>query len=314
MMRSLEKDNKMKKKMRGYPLLLILFALFSLLGEPLTAATSENKPLAHIPFELHKGLVFIDVEVNGKPLNLLVDSAAGHPALDLQKALAIGLNVDKKGLQSGVHTANSQEVSIAENVTFKIGKAEVTEPFAVVYSFEFLSKIIKHPVDGVVGGALFRQYVVTINYPKLELVVFHPNMFDYSGSGKIVPLEATSSDLLVKGKVLPALGKKEIEGQFSLDTGATEADFVLWNAGEEIEKATKNLQQVRSTSFGGSGAALQGTLEEFRLGDLIIPHPSVRFTKVVDHPSAYSRGNIGSNLFQRFKVIFDAPHSKLILE
>jgi hypothetical protein len=244
----------------------------------------------------------------------LVDSAAGHPALDRQKALSIGLNLDKQGLQSGVHTTSAQQVSIAENVTYQIGMAEVTEPITVVFPCESLAKKIGHPVDGIVGGAIFRQFVMSLDYPNRELNVYQPDAFHYSGIGKIVSLEATNADLLVNGRVYPAIGEKPIEGRFSLDTGATEADFVLWNAKQEVKQAAKELQQTESTSFGGSGAAVQGNLDEFRLGDVVINHPSVRFIKVIDTPSAYACGNIGSNFFQRFKVIFDAPHSRLILE
>jgi hypothetical protein len=304
----------MKKKIRLTLSFLPWIFLCLLISTACAVAISDDKALARIPFELHRGLVFVNVKVNGQTLNLVVDSAAGHPALDQQKSLAIGLNIEAKGLQSGVHTSSAQTVSIAENVIYQVGAATVTEPFTVVYSFEFLSKAIGRPVDGVLGGVIFRQFVLGLDYPNRVLSVFPPDKFAYEGPGKIVSLEATAADLLVKGKIVAGSGAKEVEGKFSLDTGATEADFVLWNAQEEVKQAAANLRLVESTSFGGSGAASQGNLEEFHLADLVIHQPSVRFINVVDHPSAYACGNIGSNLFQRFFVIFDAPHGRLILE
>jgi hypothetical protein len=278
---------------------------------------AESAPLATAPLELHGGLVYVDLAVNGKPVTLVLDSAANHPALDLRKAVELGLNVDRVALQDGPNTQDALQVRVAENVTYRIGEAEFTPPVTVVYSFEFLAKSTGRPFQGVMGGALFRQFVVEIDYPKHELRIHRPEAFHYSGTGKVLLVKVTPEDLAVSGSILPAVGMKPIEGSFSLDTGAAAADVVLWKtctAGGEVEAAAKDLRQVDSVAFGGSRAAKQGRLEEFRMGPVVIENPLVRIKDVSPSPGSRLCGNVGSGVFERFNVIFDAPHGRLILE
>ncbi len=290
---------------------IMLFGLhFSLAA----TAAEAGAPLAVVPFTSHSGLIFVDGLVNGKPVEFVLDSAASRAALDLEKANELGLDISREALNSGVNTARPQTVRIAMDVTYQIGGADVTEPVTVVYSQEFLSKRIQHPVKVIIGGSFLRKYVVEVNYPKSELRIHQAESFSYSGTGRVVSLEVTPSDLLVRGRILPAIGRKTVEGNFSLDTAATGGDLVLWNKGLELQKEATNLNPNVQTSFGGTKPTMEGTLEEFRTGDVSIPNPKVRFIEIKDNPGAYALGNIGSGFFERFKVIFDAPHGKLILE
>lgn len=293
----------------------------SALPEEQAAAASgvaaASAPLATVPFELHGGLAYVSVLANGKPVRLVMDSAANHPVLDLQKAVEIGLNVDKVAMQDGANTPNALEVRVAENVTYRIGEVEFTPPLTVVYSFEFLARSTGQVFQGVMGGAFFRQFVVEMDYPRHELRVHEPDAFHYSGSGKVVPVSVSPEDLAVSGGILPAAGLRPIKGLFSLDTGAGGADVVLWKtctASGEAQAAAKDLQQVDSVAFGGSRAATHGRLEEFLMGDVVIKNPLVRMKDVLPSPASRLCGNVGSGVFERFNVIFDAPHGRLILE
>ena len=283
------------------------------------ALTTENTPLLSVPFEYYRGLVFIDVLVNGKVARLALDSAAGHPALDLNQATSLGLDVSVEALSSGPNADSAQPVRAAMNVTYAIGKAQVTEPATAVYSFEFLAHAIDHPFAGVLGGRLFRQYVVALDYPQRQLRLYDAASFQPPAQAKVIPLEVTESDLTVRASIISAAGQKEVEGLFSLDTGATEADVVLWKpctASGALAAAAKDLKASHSTSFGGTRPAQSGHLAQLRLGDLVIENPNVRFTDVYasGEPSSRHCGNIGSALFERFNVIFDAPHARLVLQ
>ena len=261
--------------------------------------------------------MYVDLLVNGKPVELVMDSAAERPALDLQKAIELGLNVDRVALQDGPNTPNALQVRVAENVVYRIGEAEFTTPLTVVFSFEFLAKSTGRPFNGVMGGALFRQFVVEMDYPKHQLRIHRPETFHYSGSGRPIPVTVTPEDLVVSGGILPAVGVKQIQGSFSLDTGAGGADVVLWKtctAGGEVEAAAKELKRVDSVAFGGSRAATQGRLEEFLMGQVVIKNPLVRIKDVLPGPASRLCGNVGSGVFERFNAIFDAPHGRLILE
>jgi hypothetical protein len=280
-------------------------------------SSAASAPLASVPFELHAGLAYVSVLVNGEPVRLVVDSAANHPALDLQKAVEIGLDVDRVALQDGANTKDALPVRVAENVAYRIGDLVFTPPLTVVYSFEFLARSTGQVFQGVLGGAFFRQFVVEVDYPKQVLRIRRPESFHYSGAGKVVPVTVSPEDLSVSGEVLPAAGVKAIQGTFSLDTGAGGADVVLWKtctAGGGAQAAARDLVPVESVAFGGSRAATQGRLDEFRMGEVVIRNPLVRMKDVLPSPASRLCGNVGSGVFERWNVIFDAPHGRLILE
>jgi hypothetical protein len=133
----------------------------------------------------------------------------------------------------------------------------------------------------------------------------------------VVPIRVSAEDLAVSGGVLPGAGVKPIEGSFSLDTGAGGADVVLWKTcttSGEAEAAARDLKTVESVAFGGSRGASQGRLDEFRMGEVVVKNPIVRLKDVPPSPDSRLCGNVGSGVFERFNVIFDAPHGRLILE
>jgi hypothetical protein len=282
-----------------------------------TVALKANEPLARVPFELHAGLVFTDVTVNGKVLRVVIDSGAARVALDDKAATSAGVHFDIEAQQSGANTTVNQVVHVAPDVSYGIGGATFQEPLTVVYSFDFIAKRIGHPMPGALGGRLFRDFVVELDYPKREMRIHRPGDFQPPAASKALPLTVTPDDLQVKAEVGLGAGLGKVEGDFTLDTGAAGASVVLWKpcAGPQVESALKNGKSVESTAFGGTRAALEGTLDGLRIGDLVIPNPEVRVTDVyvTGQPSSRTCGNIGSGVFERFNVIFDVPHKRLFL-
>ena len=284
-----------------------------------TTATAADQPLATLPVEYSGGLVYVDVLVNGKTAHLAVDSAAGHPALDANVAAAVGVDASVNALNSGVNTDSPQAVKAAIDVTYQLGDVRITEPVSVVYSFQFLADRIHHAFPGVLGGALFRRYVVSLDYPHRRLSIYDPASFQPPPEAQVIPMRVSAEDLLVTGSLVPAPGNRSVAGEFSLDTGAAQADLVLWKrctADGSLQTAATGLEESSSTSFGGTRPALSGHLAAFRLQGLTIANPSVRFTDRSPSGGDISPlcGNLGSGIFERFNVIFDAPHSRLIFQ
>jgi predicted aspartyl protease len=291
--------------------LSILLALTSI------TANADN-PVAVARFELHKGMVFADFQVNGKTVNLAVDSGSARGSIDLEKARELGLNIDKKALASGPHTQRGPlEIRIAENLEFALGEARFSVPVVTVYSLGFLAKRLGRPIDGIVGADLFRAYVVETDYRMGELRLRNPQTYKPPAGAKIVPVDDARPGLKVRGKVFANAGAPGIEGEFQLDTGIGGDDVVLWKpCADKIDTAGRELRTVTSTAFGGDRQSKQTNLARLEIGEASVENPLVRLSDGYvsgDRPSALC-GNIGNGFLRRFNAIFDIPHGRLVLE
>lgn len=285
---------------------------------PLLLAAADS-PLAATRFELHKGLVFADFTVNGKTLNMAVDTGSPRSTVDLAAAGQLGLDIAKTALSSGPHTQSGPlQVHVAENVTFGLGQASVTTPVTVVYALDFVARRIGRPMYGIVGMDVLGQFVAEIDYPRGEIRLHKPGSFHPARDARIVPINRAGDKLRVRGAITAAAGSKPIEGDFELDTGAAGVDVVLWErcAGPDVLAAASDLHPVTSTAFGGDRKASEGHLARFTLADIVVDQPKVRITDVRvsgDAPSDLC-GNVGSGLFRRFNTVFDLTNSRLILQ
>ena len=70
----------------------------------------------------------------------------------------------------------------------------------------------------------------------------------------------------------------------------------------------------RKVGVGGGATTRSGHLSEIRIGSLIIEKPETDFFlegSPVEHGMA---GHIGMGLLKAFRIYFDYPHSRMILE
>jgi hypothetical protein len=277
----------------------------------LLAINGMAGPLATIPIELHKGIVFVQVSVNGSVLKLVVDSAATRPVLDIAKAREIGLNIDKAALHGGPHAATPREVRVAENVAYTIGDARVQEPATVVYSFDFLAERIGHPVDGVIGGTMLIDHIVELDYPKREMRIWNPMTYRAPSHGIVIPAEVAGSSIAVRG----AIGA--VEGLFALDTGAGGTDVILWHHCSSQPSVISGLREVRdmtATAFGGDRPSRKGRMDGLRIGNILLDNVTVQLSDRSPNGSLTSPycGMLGGSFFERYNTVLDAPHRRVI--
>jgi hypothetical protein len=173
------------------------------------------------------------------------------------------------------------------------------------------------PLDGILGHPLLSRCVVEIDYARKCVSLFDPEGYKYNGPGVAVPLTFKDNLPYVKARVVLPDGRS-ISGKFVIDTGAS-TNLMLAPGpveSEGVEASLGKTMSVRSRGVGGATEVRLARVARLELGGFSLEQPIAAL-----HPAGSGRisaegtvGNIGGGILSRFKVIFDYPRRRMILE
>jgi predicted aspartyl protease len=110
------------------------------------------------------GEVGLDVSFNGKRRRLEVDTGASGLVLSKSAASGLGIVREDKIESAGVGDKGNVATSTAHVASVKIGKLEFRN-----CEVDILEKGSALDIDGLIGGDVFRKFLLTLDYPNKEL-------------------------------------------------------------------------------------------------------------------------------------------------
>lgn len=287
------------------------FLLFIALCVPAEQAGNESYRFASggstaIPIELTQNVVFFQATLKGsnRPLWLSLDSGSGSTYLDEAVAGQLGLKTSGGG---SVHGAGSGEVPVqyVDGVTFELPGLEVRSDRINITNLKPLNEQLGRTEDGFLGYDFLSRFVVTVDYAAGKLTIYDPATFKYSGAGEILPLTFKHHWPYVHGTI-KVKGVPAQSGEFLVDSGS--GDAVDHPA---ILKSTAPLRKIQTgVGLGTPTEGALGRAEYFVLGNYRLSAPIVSCCSA--NPDDQEK--IGGEVLRRFRVIFDYPHGRIILE
>ncbi len=111
--------------------------------------------------------------------------------------------------------------------------------------------------------------------------------------------------------------EKAIEADFHLDTGSSHVLTVWKSFVDQYQMLARvpDLQPGKTIGIGGSSPDMVWHVESVGLGSFLIRNPEVRFSTHAAGPLASARfaANLDNGFMSAWTVIFDIPHSRLML-
>lgn len=265
----------------------------------------------HIDIISYKPWVSVSMN-NSRPMHFILDAGSPFTLLNIGVPETVGFERGPdRTFENGFvdHTYTPKACVNVLGVTMSdidIGDIEL----------DHVSAMEGERIDGLVGGQLFSQYVVRINYMESTVDVF-PASYEYKGDGIVLPL--TVDGLCFTDASVLSPDGRWVRGTFIVDTGVRMAlllngPFVdkneLLMAEKRVPRASVGVG-VNGETKGDIFRVSQIELGGFYLSDVM--SVASRDDVVIESEDPLA-GIIGADLLRRFRVTFDYPHKQLILE
>jgi predicted aspartyl protease len=282
------------------------------IGAAQSLPTYETTTLAapvDIEMPLAGAHIVVDgVFVNGEgPFRFLIDTG-GMGAGRIDTTLVEKLGLEPSGeIQAGDGTGRGGPVMpLFELETLKLGDLSFEQVTVASRDYNGRARAIRGHIDGILGFGLFREYLLTLDYPNGRLRVTRGELPEPggAGSGHIVATDAASPHM---PSIPIRIGEQETHAH--VDTGSMGGLTIPATLVEKLELVDepKVVGQARTVSgaFDISEATFAGSVE---LAGHTIDGPTLTFAEVIRH------ANLGSRVLQDFALTFDQASGRLKLD
>jgi aspartyl protease len=270
-----------------------------------SAAPAQDTTAAVMPLQMRGLMPVVEVTLNGQgPFFFMIDTGAGMQAdVDVSVAQRLNLRANGRVLSGDPSGVNDREVATATIDSIKIGSNRGVE-FRDVTAVVRPHRITKdYPdVDGILGFALFTDYLLTLDYPAMQ-VRLSRGVLSPANRNDILSFEIENRIPVIE----LAIGKMRVRAH--VDSGNFVAGFIL------PEEIVEQLQLLSSPVTVGSARSVSNRIDlkqvqlrdTIRVGSFDFPQPLVQFP-------ALSDTNLGFKVLREFTVTFDQKNRRMKLE
>jgi len=282
--------------------LRVLTASIALFFVGVVSAPAQNRTVAVAPMQFRGLMPVIEAKLNGQgPFFFAIDTGGGMQA-DIDPAVATQLNLQPTGkvLIGDPSRQNDREMELTSIASLTFGGAEFRNVTALIRT----QRITKdYPeVDGFLGFALFTEYLLTLDYPAMQVRLARGALPAANGAD-ILPFEIENRIPVIE----VAVGKLRMKAH--VDSGNFVAGFILPE--EVVEQLTLLSEPVtvgHARSVTNKIEIKQAQLKEtIRIGSFQYPEATIAFP-------APSDTNVGFKILREFAITFDQKNKRMKFE
>jgi len=276
-----------------------------------------------LSFKMTNNLMVIPVEINGKKLSFLLDTGVSNTIiLNINAKDSLKLKNIKKIKIQGLGDGEIVDAYESTRNKIRIGKHIVNQDhkiYLILGKGFNLSSRLGEDIQGIIGGDLFRDFVVKINYNARKITFYKPNKYKYRKCNKceVLPLSLMSNKpyIFTNTKLSDSV---IINTKLLIDSGASDALWLFENSKKGLEVPKKYFrdylgQGLNGNIYGKRSRIYSLGLGKFNLKNITVSFPdTLSFSKTMRHQSR--QGSIGAETLKRFHLILDYPNHKITLK
>lgn len=280
-------------------LCLLISGCLSRSGRSPASTHIEPQPV-RVPAQVIANFFFVEsVQADGKTYRFMVDTGSSVSYVSAPLADALKRKEKHKGPPRTlvVRGANGKDFELPAVTlrTFRLGEAHFDDVPAVIYDFSEFSAHVGFKVDGLIGFPLFRDTLLTLDYPAAQLEIA-PN-----------PLVTLPPVRQPRTSIIPY--NRELSTPLIPVQMANESFFVLIDSGSDLGLSLNptglHPRFVHGPRVGmmvgsldGNKRQLVGRLEQnIVMGTQLVQQPVVDLTEQLS--------SVGGELLRYFRITFD---------
>lgn len=274
------------------------------------ARIADPSGLTRVPFRLVRDHIHVQAQVDGQPVQMLVDTGGVNILLP---AAVARLKLETEGQLSARGVGEQRtDVALTRATSLRLGGVAFDQPLFYVIDFGQLPNVEGEDFDGVIGYELFQRFGVTIDYIKQELVLARPDAFSPPAGAKPVPFTLAERIPIVQGRIDGRTAR------IAVDTGSGAAidlhsPFVRQH--DLKRRYDARFEQISGWGVGGPMRAWPVRLGELEIGGFALP--DVAASLYTGDKGAFASpdvdANLGGRVLGRFTVAFDYAGKRMYL-
>lgn len=270
-------------------------------------AVAEGAKSVTVPLIQRGAHILVETMLDDKPALMILDTGAGVNLVTPEAEKRLNLKPDK-----GRVNVQGAGGSAAPATAVKIGKLEVGASTLKAQSAYIIPLPDALECDGLLGTPFFREWVVQIDYVKLQLTLTPRGAFQPSAEDKAFPIRFNNNIPEVEATV------DGIKGQFHVDTGAGDALTLFGPFVAKRHLRGKYMPSVQTVTGRGVGGLIYGDLvrvPEFSIGQFHFSRVTTALSRQTEGAFAgrESAGNLGGEIWKRFTLTLDYAENKIFL-
>ena len=272
-----------------------------------------------LQFKLINNLIVIPIEVNGHELNFLLDTGVANSImfnLSVEDSLRLK-NIEKIRLR-GLGEGGYIDAIRSSNNYFKIGK--VVNRNHMIYlipgkEFE-LSSHMGININGIIGGDLFRDFIVDINYSTKRIKFYKPESYVYKKCKKCQAFDLE----FYKEKpyiniAIQSNNDEQFEVKLLIDLGGGDTLWLFDKSDEKISIPKKHFDDYLGKGLSGNIYGKRGKISKINIGEYAFYNANVAYPDFSSVEKAYNfterNGSLASEILKRFRIVIDYPNKKI---
>ena len=253
--------------------------------------------------------IFIPATVNGRAVNLILDSGADITVVDKTLATSMGLELSAAAPVTG--TGGESTMQLVPDLEVRIGALGLHHVTAGVIDLSTMAGQLGHALPLILGKEVFNQLILDIDFPHRRIAFSEPARFATPPGAVRVPLARHGDN-----RSVPVSVEGRLPVAFDFDLGSN-SPLIVYSSYRDSTHLLDGRRQSLGLSAGVGGMIKPrcATLSYITLAGTRLASVPADFPDAAEGTlnSDRTAGNIGLPVFSRFRLISDYPHDQLWL-
>ncbi len=283
-----------------------------------TSAEPDNtKAASVIPFTLVNNHIVFPVTLSGSSdtLHFIFDSGAEVTVMNTHTAERLKVPSNRQAFMSGVNNGMIQVPVVTINALYI---KDIRMPYVNAY-LEDLRDLgnEKTSIDGVIGVALMKMYIIRIDYKNQQLQLFPNGKTKVNTAGQLIHFELNYTTPVVEASIKLPNGTS-LMGNYHVTTGGDYGVLFNWPFVEKYKLNTA-LPTINTDKVQDMAKVLyyiNSSIPQLQMAGRTVSSVPVSYCKDVDDVGVFVEiaGAIGYDVWKHFTVTINYNKKELFLE